>query len=58
MLYAPVRPTTACIDTIDQPFILFTFGFAADAEMKAAVEQHVSYLYPELRAVGQRAAGT
>ena len=33
-----------CIDTIDQPFILFTFGFAADAEMKAAVEQHVGHL--------------
>jgi hypothetical protein len=33
-----------CIDTIDHPFILFTFGFAADAEMKAAVEQHVGHL--------------
>ena len=29
---------------IDQPFILFTFGFAADAEMKAAVEHHVEHL--------------
>jgi FAD/FMN-containing dehydrogenase len=30
-----------CVPTIDQPFILFTFGFAADAEMKAAVERSV-----------------
>ena len=29
---------------IDQPFILFTFGFAADDEMKTAVEHHVERL--------------
>ena len=33
-----------CIPTIDQPFILFTFGFAADAEMKAAVERSVEHM--------------
>ncbi len=30
-----------CVPTIDQPFLLFTFGLAADADMKAAVEQSV-----------------
>lgn len=29
---------------IEQPFILFAFGFAADDEMKAAVEHHVERL--------------
>lgn len=33
-----------CVPTIDQPFILFTFGFAADAEMKAAVERSVEHM--------------
>jgi FAD/FMN-containing dehydrogenase len=37
-------PDHGCVATIDQPFILFTFGFAADAQMKAAVEQHVEHL--------------
>lgn len=37
-------PDHGCVATIDQPFILFTFGFAADAEMKAAVEHHVEQL--------------
>ena len=34
-------PDHGCLDTIDQPFIFFTFGFAADPEMHAAVEHHV-----------------
>jgi FAD/FMN-containing dehydrogenase len=38
-----------CVPTIDQPFILFTFGLAADADMKAAVEQGVEHV---LRCVG------
>jgi FAD/FMN-containing dehydrogenase len=33
-----------CVATIDQPFIMFTFGLAADAEMKAAVGHHVEHL--------------
>lgn len=33
-----------CVPTIEQPFILFTFGFAADAEMKAAVERSVEHM--------------
>jgi len=33
-----------CVPTIEQPFILFTFGLAADAEMKAAVERSVEHL--------------
>lgn len=41
-------PDHGCIDTIDQPFILFAFGFAADAEMKAAVEHHVEHLIRRL----------
>ena len=30
-----------CVPTIDQPFLLFTFGLAADADMKTAVEHSV-----------------
>ena len=41
-------PDHGCVATIDQPFILFTFGFAADAEMKAAVEQSVEHLIARL----------
>jgi FAD/FMN-containing dehydrogenase len=41
-------PDHGCVATIDQPFILFTFGFAADAEMKAAVEHHVEHLIDRL----------
>jgi FAD/FMN-containing dehydrogenase len=37
-------PDHGCAGTVDQPFILFTFGFAADAEMKAAVVHHVEHL--------------
>ena len=33
-----------CVPMIDQSFLLFTFGFAADADMKAAVEQSVEHL--------------
>ena len=33
-----------CVPSIDQPFILFTFGLAADAEMKAAVERSVEHV--------------
>ena len=34
-------PDNGCLDTVDQPFLFFTFGFAADAELHAAVEHHV-----------------
>jgi hypothetical protein len=37
-------PDHGCLDTIDQPFVLFTFGFAAHAEMKAAVDHQVDRL--------------
>jgi FAD/FMN-containing dehydrogenase len=33
-----------CVPAIEQPFILFTFGFAADAGMKAAVEGSVEHM--------------
>ena len=41
-------PDHGCVSTIDQPFILFTFGLAADAKMKAAVEHHVAHLIGRL----------
>jgi FAD/FMN-containing dehydrogenase len=41
-------PDHGCVATIDQPFLLFTFGLAADAEMKAAVEQNVEHLIERL----------
>jgi FAD/FMN-containing dehydrogenase len=41
-------PDHGCIDTIDQPFIMFTFGLAADAEMEAAVEHRVEHLIGKL----------
>ncbi len=34
-------PDHGCVATIDQPFILFTFGLAADRSMKQAVAQNV-----------------
>jgi FAD/FMN-containing dehydrogenase len=37
-------PDHGCAAAIDQPFVLFTFGFAADAETKAAVLHHVERL--------------
>jgi FAD/FMN-containing dehydrogenase len=37
-------PAHGCLDTIDQPFLLFTFGIAGDPELKEAVEQHVELL--------------
>ncbi len=41
-------PDHGCVSTIDQPFILFAFGLAADAKMKAAVEHHVAHLIERL----------
>jgi FAD/FMN-containing dehydrogenase len=41
-------PNHGCVATIDQPFILFTSGFAADAEMQATVEHHVELLIDRL----------
>src|SRR4249919_1205406 len=41
-------PGHGCIGTIDQAFIMFTFGLAADAEMKAAVEHQAEHLIREL----------
>jgi FAD/FMN-containing dehydrogenase len=37
-------PDHGCVPTVDQPFLLFTFGLAVDAEMKTAVEHHVERL--------------
>ena len=37
-------PHHGCLGSIDQPFILFAFGLAADPEMKAAVEHQVEQL--------------
>jgi hypothetical protein len=37
-----------CLDTIDQPFVLFTFGIAGDAETKVAVDHHVDLLLERL----------
>ena len=47
-------PDHGCLDTIDQPFLFFTFGIAGDAELKAAVDHHVDLLARETRTVGQR----
>jgi FAD/FMN-containing dehydrogenase len=42
---AAVRsPDHGVLDSIDQPFVTFTFGFAPDAEALAAVERHVEQL--------------
>jgi len=41
-------PDHGCLDTIDEPFIFFTFGFAADPEMHAAVEHHVDLVLSRL----------
>ena len=37
-------PDHGVLDSIDQPFVTFTFGFAPDAEAYAAVERHVELL--------------
>jgi FAD/FMN-containing dehydrogenase len=37
-------PDHGVLDTIDQPFITFTFGLAMDADMAAAAEHHVQLL--------------
>jgi len=41
-------PDHGVLDSIDQPFIAFTFGLALDAEMGAAVEHHVKLLLGKL----------
>jgi FAD/FMN-containing dehydrogenase len=41
-------PHHGCLDTIDQAFILFAFGFAANAEMKAAADQGIEDLLRRL----------
>jgi len=37
-------PDHGCLEKVDEPFILFTFGFAGDPEMHAAVERQVELL--------------
>jgi FAD/FMN-containing dehydrogenase len=37
-------PDHGCLDSVDQPFILFTFGFAGDPETHTAVEKQVELL--------------
>jgi FAD/FMN-containing dehydrogenase len=37
-------PDHGALNRVEHPFITFTFGLAADPEMKAAVEQHVELL--------------
>ncbi len=41
-------PGHGCLDTIDEPFLFFTFGIAGDPAMKEAVEQHVELLLSRL----------
>jgi FAD/FMN-containing dehydrogenase len=41
-------PDHGCLDTIEQPFLLFTFGLAADEAMKDAVEHHVELVLERL----------
>jgi FAD/FMN-containing dehydrogenase len=41
-------PDHGCLATVDQPFILFTFGFVPDAQMQAAVDQHVEQVIDKL----------
>jgi FAD/FMN-containing dehydrogenase len=41
-------PDHGVLDSIDQPFVTFTFGFASDAEAVAAVEHHVERLLAAL----------
>jgi FAD/FMN-containing dehydrogenase len=42
-------PDHGVLDSIDQPFVTFTFGFAPDAEAYGAVERHVELV---LKALG------
>jgi FAD/FMN-containing dehydrogenase len=41
-------PDHGCLDTVEQPFLLFTFGLAADEAMKAAVEHHAELVLERL----------
>jgi FAD/FMN-containing dehydrogenase len=41
-------PDHGALNRVEQPFIMFTFGLAADAAMKAAVEHHVELLVDKL----------
>ena len=41
-------PEHGCLETVEQPFLLFTFGLAADAAMKDAVEHHVELVLDRL----------
>jgi FAD/FMN-containing dehydrogenase len=41
-------PDHGCFAKIDQPFIVFTLGFAADAEMEATAKRSVEYLIDRL----------
>src|SRR5262245_20937435 len=41
-------PDHGALNRVEHPFITFTFGLAADVEMKAAVEHHVELLLGEL----------
>jgi hypothetical protein len=41
-------PDHGVLDSIDQPFVTFTFGFTPDAEAHAAVEHHVELVLKAL----------
>ena len=41
-------PAHGCLDTVEQPFLLFTFGFAADEAMKEAAEHHAELVLERL----------
>jgi FAD/FMN-containing dehydrogenase len=41
-------PDHGCMDTVEQPFLLFTFGLAADKAMKDAVEHHADLVLERL----------
>jgi hypothetical protein len=45
---AVASPSHGVLASVGQPFILFTFGMAMDAEMEAAAEHHVSLLLDRL----------
>jgi FAD/FMN-containing dehydrogenase len=42
-------PTHGVLDTIDQPFVLFTFGLTSDPESSAAVDRHVREILERMR---------
>jgi hypothetical protein len=46
---AITSPEHGVLDSIDQPFVVFTFGLAPDADAVAAVDDHVRLVLEALR---------